>query len=321
MMYRMLKYLVYCIGVCCLGWGVTSSVAASELWLKDIPLNKLQELYQEAGYIGDKDYLAGREYLMIETKAYPPIFLQKFPKEFFAVEDEQTRSWLFIKMLIPLALKLNEDLLAERKIIEDINQITPVANLSEEQIKIIEEKAAKYDVFTRLKGEERYRYLLSELLLRIDVIPPSIILSMAAIDTNYGTSRAFREGNSLYKILNWYSDEGLKPIGDDDAEYRIRIYPDIYASLKDFALRFNSHPNFEFVRHTRSTLRENASSPRIQGRHIAAYSFANSELKNYAGILNYTISYYELAIVDKSVLNNKMVTDDMVKKYSRYAKK
>ena len=255
---------------------------------------------------------------MLYTHKYPAIYLKKFPKEFFSLEDDEQRSTLFIKMLIPLALKLNIDLLNERKIIEDIAQKNPSLNLNEDEIKTIEDKATKYDIFTRLKGEDRYRYLLSELLLRIDVIPPSIIIATAAIDTNYGASRAFKEGNSLYKILNWNTDKGLKPIGEEDADYRLRTYPDIYSSIQDFALRVNSHPNFAFIRHTRSTLRESAKSPQIQGRNIVAYSFANSELKNYAGIINYTLSYHELSIVDKSIIDYEMISPQIAKKYSRY---
>lgn len=305
--YVFLAFLLFC-----------SQSAAVELWLKDIPLDKLQSLYQETGYVGDKNYQTKKDYLMLYTHKYPAIFLEKFPKEFFAIEDDEQRTSLFIKMLIPLALKLNLDLLAERQIIADIAQKTTPDKLSAKEIEIIEEKAAKYDIFTRLKGEERYRYLLSELLLRIDVIPPSIIISTAAIDTNYGSSRAFREGNSLYKILNWNTDEGLKPIGDEDADYRLRTYPNIYSSIQDFALRVNSHPNFAFIRHTRSTLREDASGPQIQGRKIVAYSFANSELKNYAGIIDYTLNYHELSIVDRSIIDLDMVTPKIAKKYSRY---
>lgn len=311
-MFKILKFVFFI-------FLLTSSPAlAVELWLKDIPLNKLEALYQEVGY-QNKVFNYEKDYLMLDTYTYPPIFLKNFPKEFFAIEDDKKRANLFIKMLIPLVFKLNSDILAERKLIENIANKKNSTNLSAEEIKILEDKAAKYDVFTRLKGEQRYKYLTSELLLRIDIIPASIIISTAAIDTNYGQSRHFREGNSLYKILNWHSNEGLIPLGDEKEDYRLRTYPDIYASLQDFALRVNSHPNFEFVRFARSTLRGESSNPQIKGERLVAYSFANSELKNYAGIITYTAAYYELDIVDKSDLDFSMVTPKIAKKYSHYS--
>ncbi|MBQ8677063.1 MAG: glucosaminidase domain-containing protein [Alphaproteobacteria bacterium] len=284
---------------------------AEELWLRNIPLSALNRLYADVGYQGEKDYL------MLDTLKYPPIFLKNFPAEFFAIEDEQQRNRMFIKILAPLTLKLNQDILAKRRNIEDIAKRSPTL-LSLEDIAVLESASKKYDIFSRLKGTERYNYLTKELLRRVDVIPPSVMITAAAIDTDFGASRALKQGNSLYKILNWNTAEGLKPIGDENAEYRLRTYPDIYASLQDFAYRINTSPNFEFFRITREQTRAEASTYRISGHQIATYLFTNSELKNYAGVFDYTMSYYELPIIDRSLLDEQMVSSDIVRKYTKF---
>ena len=142
-MFKILKFVFFI-------FLLTSSPAlAVELWLKDIPLNKLEALYQEVGY-QNKVFNYEKDYLMLDTYTYPPIFLKNFPKEFFAIEDDKKRANLFIKMLIPLVFKLNSDILAERKLIENIANKKNLTELSAEEIKILEDKAVKYDVFTRL---------------------------------------------------------------------------------------------------------------------------------------------------------------------------
>lgn len=289
---------------------------AEELWLQNISVKKLNELYDLIGYTGITD----KNWLMLPSKRYPPVFLKKLPSDFNQITDKDQSNALFIKILIPLALKLNQELLDERQTIVKLQKkFLSEQTLSKKEIDILEKKAARYDVFTRLKDKERFRFLISELLNRIDVIPPSVMITLACVETDFGSSRIVKEGNALYKLLVWHTSEGLKPIGEtEDDSYRIKTYADIYKSMQDFALRINSHPNFEFLRTARASSREAATTPRIKGETFIAYAFPNSELKNYAGIIEYTLAYYELSIVDQSVFDTKMITPKISKQYSKF---
>ncbi len=293
-----------------------STALAKELWLQNIPVAKLNELYQKVGYIGTEE----KNWLMLKTQKYPAILLKNFPPDFNSIEDKEQRNILFIKILAPLALKLNQQLWDERQIIVNIKKsLKQKGNLTPEQIKIIENKATKYDVFTRLTGDLRYKYLISELLKRIDIIPPSIMITIAAIETDFGSSRVVKEGNSLYKMLVWHTKKGLKPIGEtEDDTYRIKIYPDIFKSMEDFALRINSSPNFGFLRIAREQIRHSVSSPKLIGSEFSAYSFSNSELQNYAGIIDYTLSYYDLTVIDRSIIDSNFLTTEISKQYSKF---
>ena len=157
----------------------------------------------------------------------------------------------------PLAIRVNDEILDERlNILALADSSENGKKLTPKQMAFIEEKAAKYDVFTHHKGHLRYSYMLDELQRKIHVIPPSILITAAALETNWGTSRIVKEGNSLYKILNWYSDEGLKPLGEkEDDTYRIKTYPDILSSMQEFALKLNSELKYaNFARITNSKL-------------------------------------------------------------------
>lgn len=310
-----MKRLTFSLLLLLLAFFPAVASADDELWLQDIPLSKLQDVYHRCSYEGM------RGYLMLPSYKYPPVYLKNFPADYNKLSDETERNALFIKILAPLALKLNQDLLAERAVISAIaERFRQNQSLSAADIETLEAKAAKYDIFSRLKEDERWRYLISELLNRVDRIPPSIMITAAALETNWGTSRIVKEGNSLYKTLVWHTDKGLKPIGETtDDSYRIKIYPDIYASMHDFALKVNSHPSFTALRNFRREQRERTAN--ISGLILAPYTYGNSQLKNYAGIFDYTMAYYELQVIDKSSLDATMIPEDITREFGRYVTK
>lgn len=309
---QMLKAFLY---VLLSFWLTLIRANASELWLTDIPVKQLQDLYQQCDYNGVKGYL------MLPSRLYPKLFLKKFPADYNTLDDETKRNALFIKILAPLMLKLNEDLLAERQEILDIaSRFKQNSTLSASDIQTLETKSAKYDVFTRLQKSDRAAYQIAELLNRIDRIPPSIMITAAAIETNWGTSRIVKEANSLYKTYVWHTDEGIKPLGETtDDSYRIKIYPNIYASIEDFALKINSHKVFAPLRNFRRERRERTNN--ISGLLLAPYIYGYSPLPNYAGLFDYTLAYYELLEIDKSTLSANMIPPKTVKKFQRYVTK
>lgn len=290
-------------------------VKAQDLWLKDITVEQLEALYKEVNYNSDI-----KDYLLLDDRKYPRIFLKNFPIDYEKITDEEKRNNLFLKIMIPLALKLNEDLVIERKKLLAIQEtFEKEKKLSSKNIKQLEKLAEKYDAFTRLKDNDRYSYLIYLLSDKIDRIPPSIIITAAAIETNWGASRIVKEGNSLYKILEWHTTKGLKPIGEtEDNSYRIKIYPDLYSSIQDYALRINSAPSFNKLRNFRREFREMNNN--LVGHLLAPYTYGASNLENYPGLFDYTLAYYELLEIDKSTLTDKIIPDNVIKKYKKYLK-
>lgn len=114
------------------------------LYLKDVTVRRLQNLYDKYGY---------QSYLFVKKGRVPPIFLQKLPRDFDKIKDNDVRNRMFIKILTPLALKVNSAILKERQELLQINQdLKKNRELSDSQTKRLEELAAKYDAFTRLKA-------------------------------------------------------------------------------------------------------------------------------------------------------------------------
>lgn len=288
------------------------SAAAETESSAPIKTAELEQIFQQLGYQGE------RGYLMLPTYRYPALYLNSFPSDFSDLTDENRRQSLFIKILAPLALRLNQELEGERARLEELYKLfQQKQQLSAEEKAEIEKLASRYDVFTRLQGLPRYNLFFKELLRRVDTLPPSFMIATAALETNWGTSRLLREGNALYRKLSWHTDEGLKPVGETtDDSYRIKTYPNLYAAMQEFALRLNSNIAFTAMWDFRRELRLRGSLR--QGTSFAYTLTLNSYLKNYAGILEYTIAFYELNIIDKSALDSKITAEKVPERQQHY---
>ena len=263
------------------------------IYLDHINLAQLEKVYKDYRYL---------DYLYMPEWKYPPIFLMSLPTDFQTVTDSQKRNKLFLQMMIPLALKINQEITFERWDIEAVSKAYQEAKkLTTAQIKFLEEKAEKYDIFTRLKDDSRYEYILTELKEKVDIIPPSLLIGIAAIETNWGTNRPARLGNSLYRDLVWHTDEGLEPLDEkEDKTYRYKIFPSLYESMKSKALKINSSINYQMFRFGRAQIRYREVP--MLGRDVAYNFLQDSNLQNYAGILDYTITFYELSNIDEAEL-------------------
>ncbi len=249
---------------------------------------RLEQIFKNNNYT---NYLQKPDY------AYPQIFVQTMPEGFSEIKSRLQRQKLFMMILIPLTLRLNAELEEERGAIEYITYKFNQNLLDDSDIKIIEDLARRYDIFTRMQGERRYAVLLKHLQRKIDIIPPSILIAAAAIGTNWGDAYFLPPTNSLYRELVWYTDDGFKPWEEtEDDSYRIKIYPSLYDSMKDYALKLNSSPDFEEFRYFRNRLRQRGGV--ISGKFMAPYLLLGAQFPNYAGLIDYTITFYRLSDLD-----------------------
>ena len=273
-------------------------------YIENISVQELQELYLK----NNSNY-----YIPRDNWEVPAIFLKQFPQDFYQLEDENRRNELFIQILSPLALKLNEEILAERKQLEAIEKVFKSgAKLSAAQEKWLENAAKKYNEFTHLQGRPRTDLLIYRLKEKIDIIPPSVFIAIAGIETDWGMSRYVKEGNALYREVLWNDRSGMLPQDEkEDLTYSIKKFPSLYDSMKSFALRINSGINYKDMRTLRAGLRKRRKI--IDGRSLASSFALYSPQKNYLGLLDYTITFYELINVDAA----KLVYDLPLKKAAK----
>lgn len=228
---------------------------------------------------------------------FPRIYFLRLPTDWKDVPESDDKHRIFIKILIPLILKINESILVERTQIEEmLNKLQNQQNLSIEEEKNLDALAEKYDVFTRLKDDKRKIVLLKQLLNKVDVIPPSILTASAGIYSNWGNSRLALEANSLYLKEVWYDNQGLQPLDDANADYHYKIYGTLEDCIADQILKINSSINYAYLRDSRKIARK-IGRP-LYGPQIAATLMLDSNLKNISGLIDYTFSYYKLQNTD-----------------------
>ncbi len=270
------------------------SLKTEGLYVDNVNVRVLRQMFADYGY---KDYI-----YMPEWK-YPPLFLNNLPADFATIEDKSFRNRLFIQILAPLSLLVNEKIVLERyPLLLMHERLEQKENFTAEDKKYLESLAEKYDIFSRMQGHDRYEILLTELLNRVDGIPPSFLIAAAAAESNWGTAREVKLGNALYKRKVWYKDEGIKPLEDPDDSYRIKTYPTLLAAMEDYALNFNRDVNFAHFRDLRRQ-RRNHSKP-LRGNAMAYNMVRGSPLENYAGLISYIITFYDLVNLDEAELGS-----------------
>ena len=97
---------------------------------------------------------------------------------------------------------------------------------------------------------------LSELKIRMDVIPVSLAIAQAAKETGWGTSRFALEGNALFGQWTW-SGEGLKPKeADVDKGHKVMKFNVLQASVRAYQRNLNTHNTYQSFRLARAELRD-----------------------------------------------------------------
>lgn len=244
-----------------------------------------------------------RRFNILPDNAYPRIYLTSLPTDYQDIPSQKYRNELFIRILAPIALKINEEIINERKrLLRLERKYATTGKLSTEENERLEELALKYDYFTKNKETGRTYDLIENLKLRINIIPPSILIATSAMETNWGSSRIAQEANSLYKENVWYTDEGLEPLENKDDGYRFKIFSDLTESMRSFALTFNSDKRFYHVWHARDIVIKKHSN--TIGESLAYTLSTASNLPNFAGILDYITTFYNLYSIDIGHLKN-----------------
>ena len=266
------------------------------IYVEESTVEELEALFKKHGYT---------RFRGLKNYEYPAIFVNKIPVDYDLIEQQKYRNELFIRILTPLAIKINEEISNERHVLLRLERsYQRNKSLTAEETELLENLAKKYDYFVRSpEAETRISNMLSHLKQRINIIPPSIFVAIAAMETNWGTSRLVKQANSLYKEKVWYSDEGIEPLENKDDGYKFKIFDSLIDSMRSFALTFNSNIAYEsaWMDREQATFRQK----KLIGESMA-YSLAHaSNLPNFVGILDYTTAFYDFLALDNGKLKRE----------------
>ena len=137
----------------------------------------LNEIFKAADY--DLD-------IVRNTKKVKPIYISVLPSEIDQIENSKDRKEIFIKIILPLILEENKKIISNRN---KLFRILGKVNNTNSEKKWLNKKLKEYNI----KNID-----LSELKIRMDIIPVSLAIAQAAKETGWGTSRFAKEGNALF---------------------------------------------------------------------------------------------------------------------------
>ena len=233
-------------------------------------------------------------------ESVPRLFVKKLPVDMRRIKATEKRKKLFFLSVLPLILRVNDEILAER---EKLNKLRRMVK------KGINLKAV--DRLWVAVMESRYKVKRGDwvtLVRRVDIIPPSLALAQAAEESGWGTSRFVAEGNALFGQWTDGSGPGIVPFGRlANHTYKVKIFESLLDGVRAYARNLNSHQAYRSFRVSRSEMRQLGQT--LGGHKLSLHLLSYSQRgKKYIRSLQTIINSNSLEKLDLLKLKEKVVT-------------
>lgn len=168
---------------------------------------------------------------------------------------------LFISVILPSVLIAKHRLETERK---KVHQIKEKKHWNKE------DSAYYHDLKLQYKASD-----IENLLKRMSTVPNSIVLAQAAVESGWGQSRFFKEGNNVFGMWSYNQDEPRlrAALSRENGPIHVRVYEDISFSISDY---FKTLGTARAYRGLRTALQE-SNDPFELLPHLKYYSERRNE--------------------------------------------
>ncbi len=262
---------------------------SAELVLHTASADALIDRFTRLGY--------SYEGVVEDDEAVPRIRVLSIPPDIADVEPVADRKHLFFRILLPLVLRENDRILAERheiQVMEALSAGDP-ESLRPERRARLETLLSRYEV-----DEPDFETLLR----RADVIPPSLALAQAAIESGWGTSRFAREGNALYGQITTAADSLISQRDVPGQPRRYAAFGDVADATISYMRNLNTHPAYRDMRALRASLM--AEGEPVSGVRLAEGLLRYSERgADYVDFVQTMIRSNDLHMADAARLSHR----------------
>ncbi len=190
----------------------------------------------------------------------PRIDVLAMPDDWDTLASTDDKKRGFFKTVLPLVLLANRGIVEERTRIEALESAyADSGTLSGSDLDWLHDLAKRYRL--DVDEDDETDTLLKRLLTRVDIVPPSMALAQAAIESGWGGSRFALEGNALFGQWTW-DGEGMRPMqADADATYRVASFKNLLESVEAYMLNLNSQGAYGDFRRIRAAQRAQGDIP------------------------------------------------------------
>ncbi|HVC37489.1 MAG TPA: glucosaminidase domain-containing protein, partial [Gammaproteobacteria bacterium] len=181
-----------------------------------------------------ENIFSSQDYSWPPQDTVPPYAIESLPYGLDTL-DKQEKKTVFFRALLPIVLAENLRIWRQRVfVLQQFGQgaVDSQSDAGQEMIAI----ATQY----RVEGDLNDPKVREILLNRVDTVPVALVLAQAAQESGWGTSRFALEGNNLFGIWTWDTDQGSVPVNrPDDANHLVRVYPDVQSSVRAYLHNIN----------------------------------------------------------------------------------
>lgn len=211
---------------------------------------------------------------LLQRLAYPRADIPKKPlPDFNAIADVNAKKQAFFAYLRPYVRQENQRLQLLRE------QLLLIAEKQQKKLRLsIEEYAFLYSLYDefRLDVAETDEASLQELLLRVDIIPESLVLMQAANESAWGTSRFAVEGYNFFGQWCFREGCGMVPLNRaEDQFHEVARFDSPALAIRSYFYNLNTFHTYEPLRQIRAQLR--AENRPLNAEYLAKGLMAYSE--------------------------------------------
>ncbi len=167
-----------------------------------------------------------------------PVYVKSLPD--MAAFSSEMRKKQFIKIMLPLILRANQEIEDRREMLlqiidkQDLNGLINWGKLYGYKPKVI-----------------NFQTMENELLKRVAPVPVSVALAQAAVESGWGTSRFAIQGNALFGQWAWNNEAGIKPLQPRFENAVIRKFDTLFGSVRAYMHNLNTHSAYKDFRNFR----------------------------------------------------------------------
>ena len=282
---------------------------------QSVPTNRdaeaISEVFEFTSYVAIDELFTALDYTdaswMAGIHTVPRAYLAEIPERWAKIHSKEIsvsdKKRLFFRVLAPSILLSNELLLDDReKLLQIADALEQGSEPSESQQIWLDDIAAYYGLG---QGEgDQLKSLIVELKNRVDIVPLSLVLSQAAEESGWGTSRFAFTGNALFGQWTW--GDGIKPEQQraGRGDYRIAAFASPLQSIQAHSRNLNTHTAYAEFRTLRAQLRNNGDV--LSGQVLAgALSRYSERGEDYIRSLRAIIRINALAEADEAILDDR----------------
>ena len=175
------------------------------------------------------------------------------------------RKRVFLEFLRPVVQVENQRVLAQReRVLAALRTLEAGDRLSPWSKAWLDGMAARYGVDASEPLQQA-----RALAMRVDIVPASLVLAQAALESGWGRSRFAREANNLFGEWCFSPGCGVVPAQRPaDRTYEVAAFDGVGASVRSYLDNLNTHPAYEDMRRIRSRLRQ--AGEKLDGHDLAA---------------------------------------------------